>query len=117
MPRFPEITVQLTGGDANVFAILDRVQRALRQAGEDAAAEEFYTEAIVGDYDHLLRTAMEFRQLRLTMGGNQESCSVRAHHANLMAQGPRPPPRRSNLASADEPCWHANPHRVAMRTK
>ena len=60
-PKYPDITVQLTGNDGNAFAILGAVQRAMRRFGvpaEEVAA--FYTEATSGDYNHLLQTAMRW---------------------------------------------------------
>ena len=62
MPKFPEVTVHLTGEDGNAFAILGRVRKALKSAEgvtrEDIAA--FMKEATSGgDYDHLLRVVME----------------------------------------------------------
>ena len=57
--RHPEVVVQLVGEDGNAFAILGRVERALRRAGVDAKeVEEFNREATADDYDHLLRTVM-----------------------------------------------------------
>lgn len=57
--RHPEITVQLTGHDGNAFAILGRVIAALRKGGATTAeVNEFQKEAMSGDYDHLLQTAM-----------------------------------------------------------
>jgi hypothetical protein len=59
--KHPGITVQLVGEDGNAFAIIGRVQRALRQAG--IAAEEvaeFRAEATAGDYDHLLATCLRW---------------------------------------------------------
>lgn len=58
--KFPDVTVRLTGEDGNAFAILGAVQKALRRAGHVEAAQEFYTEATSGDYDHLLQTAMRY---------------------------------------------------------
>jgi hypothetical protein len=58
-PKFPEVTVQLTGEDGNAFAIMGAVTKAMRRAGIDAAEIEAYrTESMSGDYDHLLQTAM-----------------------------------------------------------
>ena len=57
--RYPDVTVHLTGTDGNGYAVLGRVNRALREAG--ATAEElgeFTAEATSGDYDHLLQTVM-----------------------------------------------------------
>ncbi len=58
--RYPDVTVQLTGKDGNAFAILGAVSSALRRTGHDAAVDEFLAEAMAGDYDHLLRTAMRY---------------------------------------------------------
>jgi alkylhydroperoxidase/carboxymuconolactone decarboxylase family protein YurZ len=54
-------TVQLTGADGNAFAILGKVQRAMRQAGAtQEELSEFFAEATAGDYDALLRTCMRY---------------------------------------------------------
>jgi len=53
-------TVKLIGRDGNAFAILATCRRAAKDAGwtkDEIAA--FLAEATAGDYDHLLRTAME----------------------------------------------------------
>jgi hypothetical protein len=57
---FPNVTVKLTGNDGNAFAILGKVQKALKRAGEKDAANDFMQEAMSGDYDHLLQTAMKY---------------------------------------------------------
>lgn len=59
-PKFPHITVQLTGVDGNAFSIMGTVQAAMRRGG--CTAEEMKTymdESMSGDYDNLLRVAME----------------------------------------------------------
>ena len=59
--RYPEVTVQLSGEDGNVFSVIGRVQKALRRAGvgkEELA--EFRKQAMSGDYDNALRTAMQW---------------------------------------------------------
>ena len=53
-PRFPDITVQLSGTDGNAYSIIGRVRRALPA---DVRAE-FVDEATAGDYDHVLQTCM-----------------------------------------------------------
>jgi len=59
--RYPEIEVQLTGGDGNAFAVLGAVTKALKHAGIDKEErDEFMAEAMAGDYDHLLQTAMKW---------------------------------------------------------
>lgn len=58
---YEDVTVQLTGTDGNAFAILGRVQAALRRAGVgDDAIRDFRAEATSGDYDHLLQTAIRW---------------------------------------------------------
>jgi len=60
-PKYPNITVQLTGEDGNAFAIMARVSKALRRA--DVPAEEIkkYTdESIASDFDNVLVTAMSW---------------------------------------------------------
>lgn len=57
--RFPDVTVTLIGEDGNAFAILGKVERALRRVG--ASSEEirsFRDEATSDDYEHLLATVM-----------------------------------------------------------
>ncbi len=60
-PKYPNITVQLTGDDSNAFMILGLCQRAAKGAGiskQEIAA--FYQEATSGDHDHLIQTAMRW---------------------------------------------------------
>lgn len=58
--KFPDVTVKLVGQDGNAFVILGLTQKAMRRGGVPAEAiEEFVTEAMAGDYDHLLRTVMQ----------------------------------------------------------
>ena len=59
--KYPEVQVQLTGEDGNAFAILGAVTNALKRAGVDKAERDaFFAEATAGDYDALLRTAMNW---------------------------------------------------------
>lgn len=39
MPKYPEITVQLSGEDGNVFSIIGRVSKALRRGGAEDVSE------------------------------------------------------------------------------
>ena len=60
-PRYPDVHVQLSGEDGSAFAILGRVNRALRDARVPRAElDQFQMEATSGDYDHLLATAMRW---------------------------------------------------------
>ena len=56
-----DIEVQLVGNDGNAFAIIGKVGRALREANvEDKEIKLFYQEAMSGDYDNVIRTAMKW---------------------------------------------------------
>lgn len=58
-PKYPDITVELTGHDGNSFVVLGSCRQAAQQADlNDDQIATFMAEAIEGDYDHLLRTAM-----------------------------------------------------------
>jgi len=60
-PKFPNVKVQLTGGDGNAFAVLGKVRKALKRAGVDRAQiDEFTAEATACDYNHLLATCMRW---------------------------------------------------------
>ena len=55
------VQVQLSGEDGNAFAIIAKVNRALRDAG--ATPEEmsqYQQESMSGDYDNLLRVASQW---------------------------------------------------------
>jgi hypothetical protein len=57
--KYPNVCVALAGEDENAFAILERVQRALREAGVPIAEVKAFTlEACSGDYYHLLETVV-----------------------------------------------------------
>ena len=56
-PKYPDIEVQLTGEDGNAFAILGRVNGALKGNGvPKSEQDQFLAEATAGDYDALLHT-------------------------------------------------------------
>lgn len=61
MPKFPHVTVKLTGTDGNAFAILGRVRRDMKSAGvSEEEISQFSEEATSGDYNNLLRTCMKW---------------------------------------------------------
>lgn len=61
MPKYEEIQVQLSGTDGNAFALMGKVSKALRRAKvPQEEISQFREEATSGDYDHLLRTCMEW---------------------------------------------------------
>ena len=54
-------TVKLIDTDSNAFAIMGKVHAALKEAGyTKEQIDDFYAEAASGDWDHLLRTVMEW---------------------------------------------------------
>jgi hypothetical protein len=56
---FPDVTVQLTGEDGNVFAVIGAVQRALRRSGYREEASAFAREAMAqSSYDEVLQLVM-----------------------------------------------------------
>ena len=57
--KYPSVCVALVGEDENAFAIVERVQHALREAGVPTARVKAFTvEACSGDYYHLLETVL-----------------------------------------------------------
>ena len=53
-------TVKLVGADGNAFAILGRGIRAAKAAGwSHEELEEFKTDAMAGDYAHLLHAVID----------------------------------------------------------
>jgi len=61
MPKYPEINVQLSGQDGNAFAVMGAVSNALRKGGVPREEiNEYTTQSMSGDYDNLLRTAMDW---------------------------------------------------------
>jgi hypothetical protein len=60
-PRHPEITVKLAGKDGNAFSVVGRCLTACKKAGlSDEEIARFRNEAFAGDYDHLLRTCINW---------------------------------------------------------
>ncbi|MCM8625161.1 hypothetical protein [Accumulibacter sp.] len=60
-PKYPNITVRLSGRDSNAFMILGLCQRAAKDAGlPKEEIDAFYKEATSGDHDHLIQTAMRW---------------------------------------------------------
>ena len=58
-PLFPDVIVQLSGVDGNVFAILGAVRLAMRRGNlPEEAIRAFLEEAKASDYDHALQTVM-----------------------------------------------------------
>ncbi len=61
MPKYPNVEVELVGGDGNAFAIIGAVKKACRKAKIPSSVfEDYRKEAMSGDYDNLLRVTMEW---------------------------------------------------------
>ncbi len=61
MAKYPNVKVKLIGNDGNAFAILAAVRKEMRKAGiSNDELQLFFEEAMDGDYNHLLRTCMEW---------------------------------------------------------
>ena len=59
--KYSEIEVKLVGQDGNAYAIIGAVIAAMKEADlSKEQIEEFLTEAMAGDYDHLLQTCMKY---------------------------------------------------------
>jgi len=57
----PKPKVRLSGTDGNAWAIMGRVNDALRKAGASKEHRDRYREeSMSGDYDNLLRVAMKY---------------------------------------------------------
>lgn len=57
--KYPNITVQIVGADGNAFNLLGICTRAMRKAHlPQTEIDAFMSEAMSGDYDHLLATVM-----------------------------------------------------------
>jgi len=60
-PKYPDITVQLTGENGNAFHILGLCLSAMRCANiSQEERDEFYRQATASDYNHLLITCMNW---------------------------------------------------------
>lgn len=60
-PKYPDINVKLVGENRNTFFILGAVKNAMRRG--KASPEDttnFQKEAMSGDYNNLLQTAMKY---------------------------------------------------------
>ena len=60
-PKYPDINVQLTGTEGNVFSVLGKVRAALKRGGApDEDIKAFISEATKGDYDDALAACMKW---------------------------------------------------------
>lgn len=57
--KYPDVSVQLSGMDGNVYLIIGLVSKALKRAGRREAAQDFKNAAMsCGSYDEVLQLAM-----------------------------------------------------------
>jgi hypothetical protein len=60
MPKY-NVEVQLSGNDGNAFAVMGAVKSALKEAGASKdELDQYLADSMSGDYDNLLRVAMEW---------------------------------------------------------
>jgi hypothetical protein len=61
-PQFPDVHVQLSGQDGNVFAIIGRVRRALMKAGATQQQLDGFVKEVTsaGSYDEALLVVMRW---------------------------------------------------------
>jgi hypothetical protein len=60
-----DVVVQLTGRDGNAFAVMGAVKSALKKSGAtDSEISEYLSASMSGDYDNLLRVAMEYVEVK-----------------------------------------------------
>lgn len=61
MAKYPKVKVQLTGTSSHPISIVGAVDKALRAAGvSPEERKQFKTEALSGDYNHVIATASEW---------------------------------------------------------
>lgn len=59
--KYPNITVKLVGNNGNAFSIIGNISTALRRNGVDKVEIDTFTEeAMSGDYNNVLVTAMKW---------------------------------------------------------
>lgn len=58
--RFPDVHVKLTGIDGNAMSIMAAIAKGLRHGGHQDKVSEFMGEAMSGDYDNVITTAMRW---------------------------------------------------------
>lgn len=60
-PKYPDVLVQMTGQDGNVFFIIGRVSKALREAGHVDQVQAFVNEVTDTDsYDAALAVVQQW---------------------------------------------------------
>lgn len=84
MPKYPQVKVRLVGEDGNAFSIMGRITSAMKRAGIPQDEIKLYqSESTSGDYNNLLRTAMEW----VTCDAEEQTTSryaVGNHHTRYL---------------------------------
>jgi hypothetical protein len=58
--KYPDVHVRLTGQDGNAFNVMGLTTKAMRRAGvAKEAINTYMTDAMSGDYNHLLTVTMQ----------------------------------------------------------
>jgi len=58
-PKYPDVYVPMSDQDGNAFSIISRVMTTLKRAGvSEEERDEFMSEAMSGDYNHVLQTVV-----------------------------------------------------------
>jgi hypothetical protein len=64
MPKY-DVKVKLSGNDGNAFAVMGAVKSALKKAGASKEElDQYLADSMSGDYDNLLRVAMEWVKVK-----------------------------------------------------
>ena len=59
--KYPNVFVQLSGENGNIFSVIGRVCRALRKGGvSEEEIDAFWKEAKSKDYNHVFQTVMRW---------------------------------------------------------
>lgn len=60
-PKYPQVVVPMIGEDGNALAIIGRATQAARKVGlTQEQIDEYWQEAMSGNYDNLLRVTMKY---------------------------------------------------------
>lgn len=87
-PKFPNIRVAMVGEDGNAFAILGRVQRAMRKGGCSAdEVKAFLDEATSGDYNHLLNAVMKTVDIDAPEDNDDDEEELDIDESDLLEEG------------------------------
>jgi len=58
-----QLVLDLSGPEGNAFVVLGRMRSLIKQVYDKETADEYYAEAVSGDYENLLRTTNKWVEL------------------------------------------------------